>query len=100
MCARDARFIRPRSASRLVTSLAEGFFLTSMPKVQAETYVATEDRHARAKSQLVALAGRIRHMRERRGLTQEDFAAACGISVSFASLLERGERSPSYETLV
>jgi transcriptional regulator with XRE-family HTH domain len=39
-------------------------------------------------------------LRERRGLTQEDFAARCGISVSFASLLERGERSPSYETLV
>ena len=33
-------------------------------------------------------------------MTQEDFAARCGISVSFASLLERGERSPSYETLV
>jgi transcriptional regulator with XRE-family HTH domain len=33
-------------------------------------------------------------------MTQEEFASRCGISVSFASLLERGERSPSYETLV
>ena len=49
---------------------------------------------------LRALARRIRALRERRGLTQEDFAARCGISGSFASLLERGERSPSYETLV
>ena len=43
---------------------------------------------------------RIRALRERRGLTQEDFADRCGVSVSFASLLERGERSPSYETLL
>jgi transcriptional regulator with XRE-family HTH domain len=49
---------------------------------------------------LQGLARRIRALRERQGLTQEDFAARCGISVSFASLLERGERSPSYETLL
>ena len=49
---------------------------------------------------LQGLARRIRALRERLGLTQEDFAARCGISVSFASLLERGERSPSYETLL
>jgi transcriptional regulator with XRE-family HTH domain len=49
---------------------------------------------------LQGLARRIRALRERQGLTQEDFAARSGISVSFASLLERGERSPSYETLV
>ncbi len=53
-----------------------------------------------ASGQLQGLGRRIRALRERRGLTQEDFAARCGISVSFASLLERGERSPSYETLV
>lgn len=51
-------------------------------------------------SALRQLARRIRALRERRGLTQEDFAARCAISVSFASLLERGERSPSHETLV
>jgi len=53
-----------------------------------------------ASGHLQGLARRIRALRERRGLTQEDLAARCGISVSFASLLERGERSPSYETLV
>lgn len=54
----------------------------------------------RAKDSLRMLARRIRSLRERQGLTQEDFAVRSGISVSFASLLERGERSPSYETLV
>lgn len=49
---------------------------------------------------LLPLARRIRMWRERQRLTQEEFAARCGISVSFASLLERGERSPSYETLL
>lgn len=53
-----------------------------------------------ASGHLQGLARRIRALRERRSLTQEDFAARCGISVSFASLLERGERSPSYETLL
>lgn len=69
-------------------------------KVQVETYVVTEERHARARQELDKLARRIRSLRESRGLTQEEFASRCGISVSFASLLERGERSPSYETLV
>ncbi len=49
---------------------------------------------------LKLLARRIRALRERKGLTQEEFSSRCGISVSFTSLLERGERSPSYETLV
>lgn len=66
---------------------------------------APGDRAARASAAppgapLEGLARRIRALRERRGLTQEDFARACGISVSFASLLERGERSPSYDTLL
>ena len=56
--------------------------------------------YPRHEGHLQGLARRIRALRERRGLTQEDFAARCGISVSFASLLERGERSPSYETLL
>jgi transcriptional regulator with XRE-family HTH domain len=55
---------------------------------------------ARPRMQLLSLGRRIRSFRERKGLTQEEFASRCGISVSFASLLERGERSPSYETMV
>lgn len=53
-----------------------------------------------AAEQLLALAKRLRGLREARGLTQEDLAERCGLSASFASLLERGERSPSYETLL
>ncbi|MCI0571784.1 MAG: helix-turn-helix domain-containing protein [Myxococcaceae bacterium] len=49
---------------------------------------------------LAELGRAIRALREERGMTQEEFARASGISVSFASLLERGERSPSYDTLV
>jgi transcriptional regulator with XRE-family HTH domain len=52
------------------------------------------------KAMLQVLGRRIRSLREGRGFTQEEFASRCGISISFASLLERGERSPSYETLV
>lgn len=49
---------------------------------------------------LQTLGRRIRTLREQRRLTQEEFARRCGISISFASLLERGERSPSFETLL
>jgi len=59
-----------------------------------------EERAERARAELGRLAARIRALREMRGLTQDAFAERCHISVSFASLLERGERSPSYETLV
>ena len=52
------------------------------------------------KAHLEALGRRVRALRETLRLTQESFALRCGISVSFASLLERGERSPSYETLI
>ncbi len=49
---------------------------------------------------LNALARRVKSLRESLRLTQEEFSKRIGISVSFASLLERGERAPSYETLV
>ncbi len=51
-------------------------------------------------SPLHVLGRRVRRLREGLQLTQEEFARRCGISVSFASLLERGERSPSYDTLL
>lgn len=62
----------------------------------AEQMTEGDERGAQS---LLALAKRVRTLRERRGFTQDEFARRCGISVSFASLLERGERSPSYETL-
>ena len=71
-----------------------------MAKGEAHAAPEVAPREERASHQLAGLAQRIRALRERRGLTQEEFAVRCGISVSFASLLERGERSPSYETLV
>ena len=75
-----------------------------MNKAQAETVVLTDEqpheRSAKSQEKLRELGKRIRALREHRGLTQEELASRCGISVSFASLLERGERSPSYETLV
>jgi transcriptional regulator with XRE-family HTH domain len=52
------------------------------------------------KSSLLALGRRVRALREALRLTQDEFSRRCGISVSFASLLERGERSPSLETLL
>ncbi|MFZ5443030.1 MAG: helix-turn-helix domain-containing protein [Myxococcota bacterium] len=54
----------------------------------------------RDSSALQALGRRVRRLREGLRLTQEEFAKRCEISVSFASLLERGERSPSFETLL
>lgn len=53
-----------------------------------------------AQAALERLARRLRTLRERRGLTQEELAQRAALSVSFLSLLERGERSPSYDTLV
>ncbi len=37
--------------------------------------------------------------RRRQNLTQAEFAATAGISVSYVSMLERGLRSPPLETL-
>src|SRR3954467_15870346 len=60
----------------------------------------TEDVRADAQESLKALARRVRALRESLSLKQEELARRCSISVSFVSLLERGERTPSYETLV
>ena len=68
-----------------------------MPRTEEE---ATPPRQERARELLRLFARQLHARRMRMGLTQEDLAVRCGISVSYASLLERGERSPSYETLV
>jgi transcriptional regulator with XRE-family HTH domain len=49
---------------------------------------------------LANLAEQIRIWRKRHEMTQADLAMRSGISVSFISMIERGERSPSYDTLV
>jgi len=46
------------------------------------------------------LGQRIRVLRETLSFTQEQLAEKAGISVSFVSMIERGERTPHVETLV
>ena len=42
---------------------------------------------------------RIRALRKRKGMTQEQLAEAADISVDFLSLMERGVNAPSFATL-
>lgn len=46
------------------------------------------------------LGGRVRDLRETRGLTQEDFAKTSGVPIAFLRRVERGEvKNPSLERL-
>lgn len=61
----------------------------------------TQPQHSPIVSEaLASLAEQIRMWRKRHEMTQADLAMRSGISVSFISMIERGERSPSYDTLV
>jgi transcriptional regulator with XRE-family HTH domain len=82
---------------RLRTCISPPFLTMSKPPSETRPPAPQPDR---AKAMLEFLARRIRSVRQRLGISQEEFASRCGISVSFASLLERAERSPSYETLL
>ena len=44
-----------------------------------------------------AIHNNIKTLRESHGLKLREFAAIAGISVSHLSLIERGERTPSFE---
>ena len=44
-------------------------------------------------------AGNVRKLRSKKGLSQRALADAVGISVSYVSMLERGQRSPPLETI-
>ncbi len=46
------------------------------------------------------LGERVRTLRQRAGLTQEQLATRCGLSQKYLSDLERGVKSPSFESLV
>jgi transcriptional regulator with XRE-family HTH domain len=45
------------------------------------------------------VAARIKALRTKRKLTQQELADTCGLSVSYISMLERGDRSPPLDTL-
>lgn len=47
---------------------------------------------------MVILPKRLRELRERHGLTQEQFAKIINKSKSSVNMYERGEREPSFET--
>ena len=47
----------------------------------------------------IRLGARIREIRKRHGLSQEALAAKAGLSVSYISMLERGQRTPPLDTL-
>jgi transcriptional regulator with XRE-family HTH domain len=48
---------------------------------------------------LTHFARNVRRLRSKKGLSQKALAEAIGISVSYVSMLERGERSPPLETI-
>lgn len=49
---------------------------------------------------LQTLGNRLREMRERRGISQEDFADLTGLHRTEIGLLERGQRMPRLDTLL
>jgi transcriptional regulator with XRE-family HTH domain len=50
-------------------------------------------------SLLDRFAGNVRRLRSKKGLSQKALADNIGISVSYVSMLERGQRSPPLETI-
>ena len=48
---------------------------------------------------LTRFAGNVRRMRAKKKLSQKALADKVGISVSYVSMLERGQRSPPLETV-
>ena len=48
---------------------------------------------------LTRFAGNVRRLRAKKKLSQKALADRIGISVSYVSMLERGQRSPPLETI-
>lgn len=48
---------------------------------------------------LTKFAGSVRRLRSKKNLSQKALADKVGISVSYVSMLERGQRSPPLETI-
>ena len=49
---------------------------------------------------LVQLGQRIREIRVQKGMTQSEIAERCGMASNYIAMLERGERNPTYLTLL
>jgi len=47
-----------------------------------------------------SIGKRIRECRKAKGWTQETFAEKVGLSVTFTGMLERGEKTPGFETFI
>lgn len=52
------------------------------------------------RDELKQLGNRLKDKREQMQLTQEEFALRCGLTKNYIGMLERGERNPSYLTLL
>lgn len=52
------------------------------------------------KSQLQQLGMRVRDLRMKKSLTQVELANKCNFDRNYIGMLERGERNPSYVTLL
>jgi len=55
--------------------------------------------NGRAMDLLTRFAGNVRRLRSKKKLSQKALADKVGISVSYVSMLERGQRSPPLETI-
>jgi len=49
---------------------------------------------------LVALGNRVRELRTKANLTQKELAEKAGLNNNYLSMLERGDRNPSYLTML
>lgn len=48
----------------------------------------------------IAFGNALRKLRERTGLSQEDFADQCGLDRTYVGILERGKKSPTLRTML
>lgn len=52
------------------------------------------------RKELLTLGAKLKAVRESLGLSQEQFAHKCALTKNYIGMLERGERNPSYLTLL
>ena len=52
------------------------------------------------KEKLVQFGAKVRLLRQERGLTQFELAAKCGLDRNYIGMFERGERNPSYLSML